>query len=117
MVVEEAGLPPASIDNGWGRLSFASLFSSPDASLPAATGIKPVMEFKGEPAIYFSQKEISLLVEPFRFTLICKFTQGKPSMEAIRKEFRTIGLKGGVQIGWLDPRHVLIRPDKEEDFL
>lgn len=46
-----------------------------------------------------------------------KFSHGKLSMEALRKEFYWVGFKDSFSVGWMDPRHVLIRFDLEEDYM
>lgn len=37
-------------------------------------------------------------------------------MEIIRRGFQTIGFKGTYHLGLMDPRHILIRFEQEEDF-
>lgn len=37
-------------------------------------------------------------------------------MEVLRKDFLAVGFKGSVTLGLLDPRHVLIRFEKEDDY-
>ncbi|XP_027155307.1 uncharacterized protein LOC113755505 [Coffea eugenioides] len=37
-------------------------------------------------------------------------------MEGLRKDFMSVGFKGSFSLGLLDPRHVLIRFDLEDDF-
>lgn len=105
--------PPAGEVSAWGNKSFSSLFSRPavDEVLP----IKPVASFKGDPALFFSADEVRALAKPFDLALVGKFSYGRPSMAALRKEFHTI--KGAFTIGWLDLRHVLIRFTVEEDYV
>jgi hypothetical protein len=62
----------------------------------------------GEPTLILRQAEVERLVAPFRYILIGKFLQGKRSMEALWKEFRTFDLRGNVSLGWLDCKHVRI---------
>ncbi|XP_027071974.1 uncharacterized protein [Coffea arabica] len=79
--------------------------------------IRPISQFKGEPAILFSKKDIAKMVAPFKFAIVEKFSHGRPSLDAMRKSFSTIGFQSSFNIGLLDQRHVLIRFGLEEDYL
>ncbi|CAI9109405.1 OLC1v1009221C1 [Oldenlandia corymbosa var. corymbosa] len=48
--------------------------------------------------------------------LVGKFSYGRPKMEFLRDEFKKIGFKGGYELGLMNPRHVLIRFELEEDY-
>lgn len=98
--------------NNWARKSFADLFSS---TAPVPSPLKSVSSYKCESAIIFKEEKISSLAAPSKLCLIGMFSQGKPSTEALRKDFHTIGFKGYFSVGWLDPWHVLICLDLEED--
>lgn len=56
------------------------------------------------------------MAQPFRLSLISKFSFGRPSMDIIRKFFISLGLKGNSQISLLDNRHILIKLSTEEDY-
>lgn len=53
----------------------------------------------------------------FALSLIGKFSHGKPTKDAIRKAIQTFGLNGAITINWLDPKHILLRPMLEEDYV
>lgn len=106
-------IPPRGVANPAGRRRLAVLLK-PHATPPL---IKPVQTFKGEPAVFFEEQELSSLAARFNLALIGKFAHGKPTTDVLYKEFQTIGLKGSFTIGWLDHRHVLLRFDFEEDYL
>lgn len=71
---------------------------------------------QGESAVIFSTEEIVVIAEPFKLTLIGKFSFGRPSMDIIRKFFISLGLKGTSQISLLDNRHILIKLSSEDDY-
>ena len=50
------------------------------------------------------------------FVLIGMFTRGRPSLEAIRKFFVKMGLRGHYNISTIDARHLVIECDLEEDY-
>lgn len=75
----------------WSRKSFADMFSSKTVE-QAALMIKSVNQYKGEPVVFFDQTEIFSLAAPFMLALVGKFSHGRPSTEALRKEFHTVGL-------------------------
>lgn len=81
---------------------------------------------KGVPAIFFNANQIQNLSQPFRWTLIGKFSQGynkedpslgRPPIENLQKDFVALDLKGEFQLGLLDNRHVLIRFRHQDDYL
>lgn len=109
--------PAVAPQNIWNRKTFSELFTGTAQQEPAAPSVKPAALFLGEPAVFFEKQDITELVVPFRLCLIGKFSYGKPTMENLRKEFHTVGFKGSFSIGWLDPRHVLIRFDLEEHYM
>ncbi|KAL9420883.1 hypothetical protein AB3S75_038453 [Citrus x aurantiifolia] len=89
-----------------------------DAVAGAYTTIPPksISLVRGEPAVHFSTAEIQTMAEPFKLSLVGKFSFGRPPMELIRKFFVSLGLKGNCQISLLDARHVLIKLALEEDY-
>lgn len=78
--------------------------------------INPVSLVRGEPAVIFSAEEIKSMGEPFKMSLIGKFSFGRPSMDIIRNFFVSLDLKGNTQISLLYPRHILIKLQLEEDY-
>ena len=97
------------------KRSFADILSSSAAVAPISC-LKPRENYRGEPAVSFSAEDVRLLSSPLKFALIGKFSRGRPSMEGLRKDFMSVGFKGSFSLGLLDPRHVLIRFDLEDDF-
>ncbi|XP_071933183.1 uncharacterized protein [Coffea arabica] len=95
------------------KKSFSQLFSEP-ANSPIY--LRPITTFKGEAAVVFSKEEADKLAAPFHWTLVGKFSHGRPSLEAMRKFFSSLNLKDHVSIGLLDYRHVLLRCAAEADF-
>lgn len=89
-----------------------------DAVAGVSTTIPPKLIYlvRGEPAVHFSAAEIQTMAEPFKLSLVGKFSFGRPPMELIRNFFVSLGLKGNCQISLLDPRHVLIKLALEEDY-
>ncbi|XP_071926658.1 uncharacterized protein [Coffea arabica] len=72
--------------------------------------------YKGEAAVIFSRTDAEKLAAPFRWTLVGKFSHGRPSLEDIRKFFALLNLKDHISIGLMDYRHVLIKCSAEVDF-
>ena len=125
-MAEEEGHPPPRKDGfrtsfadvvsadqplGFHSKSFSSLLSSSGSRVNAA-----VSTYRGEPAVTFSMDDMERAAAPFQFALVGKFSRGRPSMEDLRKFFRTLDLKDSVALGLLDRRHVLIRLLNEADF-
>ena len=71
---------------------------------------------RGEPALFFSDEDIAALSSPFKFALIGKFSHGRPSLAVIKSTFETFGLKAAFSIGLIDPKHVLIKFNHEDDY-
>nr|XP_027060691.1 uncharacterized protein LOC113687226 [Coffea arabica] len=103
--------PPEERD---GR-SFATVLQHQPA--PSPCKIKPAAQFKGEPAVMFSEEGITKLAAAFRFVVVGKFSHGRPNLDNIRKACSTIGFASTFTIGLLDQRHILIRFCLEEDYL
>ena len=88
-----------------------------DGSGPAAVeGIGEISRHRGEPALRLLRQDMINLAAPFRNALVGRFAASRPSMEAIRKFFVSLGLKSDCAVGLLDQRHILIRPTAEEDY-
>lgn len=78
--------------------------------------LKTGSQYKGEPALFYSQVEVQDLSGSLHYALVGKFSHGRPPMEFISRGFQTIGFKGSYRLSLLDPQHILIRFDYEEDF-
>nr|XP_027109270.1 uncharacterized protein LOC113729143 [Coffea arabica] len=107
-----AGLQPPG--GGLGR-SFAAVLQQQPT--PSPCKVKPAAQFKGEPAVMFSEEDIAKLAAPFQFAVVGKFSHGRPNLDAIRKSFTTIGFTSSFTVGLLNQRHILIRFCLEEDYL
>lgn len=71
---------------------------------------KQINSKDGKHAILFSPLEIQRSEALFQFTIIAKFSRGRPTMETIRNYIASQwGLKNPVVVGLMDPRHVLIK--------
>ena len=78
--------------------------------------MKPLGHHHGMPAVLFTKEEIALMAEPFKLSLVGKFSFGRPSMEVIQKFVSTLHLKGACKVSLLDKRHVLIQLGHDEDY-
>ena len=56
----------------------------------------------------FNAADIAAVASPFRFTLVGKFSKGRPLLPELRKFFSMLDLKDSVSVGLLDARHVLL---------
>ncbi|KAL0401939.1 UNVERIFIED_CONTAM: hypothetical protein Slati_4223800 [Sesamum latifolium] len=72
--------------------------------------------FKGEPGIIYSSEETKYLASRLKFSLVGKFSHGLPNLNFLRNRIIKLGLKGTVNVGRLNFKHVLIRLNNEEDF-
>lgn len=80
--------------------------------------LKSPISHQGEPGVCFTYDEIHRSVDPLRFSLIAKFSSGRPSVDEIRPHVRTHWMMNSeVHIGLLDPRHVIMRFSSQEDFI
>ena len=95
------------------RKSFLQLFTQPDDS---PIQLRSAMTYKGEAAVIFSKTDVEKFDAPYRWTLVGKFSHGRPVLEEIRRFFTTLNLKDHVAVGLLDYRHVLLRCSAEPDF-
>lgn len=105
---------PPDLDRNIAK-SFASILSDPISH--AAISCKPDTLYKGEPSVEFSIEETGRLSSPYKFSLIGRFSFGRPAMETIRKAFHGFSLKAYFSIGLLDDQHILIKLFYEEDFM
>ena len=65
----------------------------------------------------FKADDIVATAIPFRYTLVGKFSRGRPLLPNLCKFFSTLDLRDTVSVGLLDARHVLLRFHGEADFL
>lgn len=56
------------------------------------------------------------MAAPFKLSLVGKFSFRRPKMLVIHQFFKSLGLKGNVQVFLLDPRHVLLNMKLEENY-
>ncbi|KAL2471503.1 Uncharacterized protein Adt_39639 [Abeliophyllum distichum] len=90
------------------RKSFASVLqSAPDSTCHQFVAKEPFLH-RGEPALTITADEEASLVEPFKFTLVEKFSHRKPSMVEVRNSFQKFGFTGEFKIGLIDFKHILI---------
>ncbi|KAG9451212.1 hypothetical protein H6P81_011177 [Aristolochia fimbriata] len=69
-------------------------------------------------AVFFQRSLIDSQAEKFKFCLVGKFSQWRPSLSQIRALVsRKWKLQGHCSVTLLDHRHVLIRLDSEEDMI
>lgn len=73
--------------------SFLDVAAGTTSSIPTIATKSPTFH-KGAPAIHFSMEEIQKLAEPFKFTLVGKFSKGRPPMDRIREFIVKLGLTG-----------------------
>ncbi|EOY19201.1 Uncharacterized protein TCM_044158 [Theobroma cacao] len=71
--------------------------------------------YKDRPAASFFDDEISTLAQPFKFSMVGKFSR-MLRMQEIRVAFKGIGLIGAYEIRWLDYKHILIQLSNEHDL-
>src|SRR4051812_31512812 len=76
--------------------SFSSLFQkpSPDPSSSSNQPLIPPSFHHGEPAFKISQEMVEQFSKPFAFTLVGKFSHGRPTLERARLYFAKFNLKG-----------------------
>ncbi|KAL2471459.1 Uncharacterized protein Adt_39595 [Abeliophyllum distichum] len=98
------------------RKSFASILqSAPDSACHQFVAKEPFLH-RGEPALTITADEEASLVEPFKFTLVGKFSHRKPSMVEVRNSFQKFGFTGEFKIGLIDFKHILIHLTHEDDY-
>ena len=61
--------------------------------------LKPPGVYRGEPATFFSKEDIANLLPPFQFTLVGKFSHGRPSLKEIHSALNSIVLKAAFMVG------------------
>ncbi|KAG0475756.1 hypothetical protein HPP92_015442 [Vanilla planifolia] len=97
------------------RRSFAEVLGKAEDTSPCR--IRGSTFYKGAPEVAFSSEEVEKLAEPLRFSLVGKFSHGRPPLVAIRSALAKSGFQHEVQVGLLNQRHVLLRFLSEEDSL
>lgn len=71
----------------------------------------------GKEMVVFTKEEHKLLADTYRWTIIGKFSRGRPTIDKIRADFtKVITTKGEVKIGAKDIYHVFINVENEEYF-
>lgn len=71
---------------------------------------------RGKPVLKIPKEIINLMSRPFNLMLIGKFSHNRPTMEKARQKFKLFDLKGSIQLGQFDGRHMLIQLTHEGDF-
>ncbi|KAL2481397.1 Uncharacterized protein Adt_34363 [Abeliophyllum distichum] len=98
------------------RKSFASVLqSAPDSAYHQFVAKEPFLHH-GEPALTITADEEASLAEPFKFTLVGKFSHRKPNMVEVRNSFQKFGFTGEFKIGLIDFKHILIHLTHEDDY-
>ncbi|KAL2453242.1 Uncharacterized protein Adt_49258 [Abeliophyllum distichum] len=98
------------------RKSFAFVLqSAPDSACHQFVAKEPFLH-RGEPALTITADEEASLAEPFKFTLVGKFSHRKPSMVEVRNSFQKFGFTGDFKIGLIDFKHILIHLTHEDDY-
>ncbi|KAL2498245.1 Uncharacterized protein Adt_23795 [Abeliophyllum distichum] len=98
------------------RKSFASVLQSASDSACHQFVAKEPFLHRGEPALTITADEEASLAEPFKFTLVGKFSHRKPSMVEVRNSFQKFGFTGEFKIGLIDFKHILIHLTHEDDY-
>lgn len=78
--------------------------------------IKPVLLCRAESAFHFLAEEVRSKVEPFKLSLVGKFSFGRPPMNFIQNFFVSLALKGYSQVSSLNDKHIMIKLELEEDY-
>ncbi|XP_027060814.2 uncharacterized protein [Coffea arabica] len=99
-----------------GYITFETVRTTEDYITASPIRVRPVTTYKGEAAVIFSKEDADRLAAPFRWTLVGKFSHGRPTLEDIRKFLASLNLRDHVTVGLMDYRHVLIRCKAESDF-
>ncbi|KAH0719037.1 hypothetical protein KY290_015709 [Solanum tuberosum] len=79
---------------------------------------KPHEIQNGKYVVSISKEENEMLAQTCKWTIIGKFSQIRPSIDIIRREFtKIIPGKGNIKIGVYDIHHVFLDFDNIEDYL
>ncbi|OIT22387.1 hypothetical protein A4A49_35610 [Nicotiana attenuata] len=105
------------------NISKPSFASSVQTSLASTSDSKKQVEIRhgthlGKPAVFFSAEDYFVnLAEDCKWTIVGKFTKGRPNMEEMRKLFISqFHLKGPVKIAYKDHKCVYIDFNNEVDY-
>uniref|UniRef100_M1BMU8 DUF4283 domain-containing protein n=1 Tax=Solanum tuberosum TaxID=4113 RepID=M1BMU8_SOLTU len=82
--------------------------------------LKPVILLHGEPTMVFDSKDIETFIteENLKYTLIAKFSHGRPELPDLRKILsQQLGFMDECNIELLESRHVLLRFTLKEDYI
>lgn len=77
----------------------------------------PAFTTDGEPAVFFTMEDIADSCEDLLHAVIAKCSYGRPSIPEVKSHIIQAFHLDGVVISRLDPRHLLIRLNNEEDFI
>jgi hypothetical protein len=111
---------PKSKPNPWAsKPTFAQLVKGNFLTLDFFVDLKKeASSWHGKEVLYFTSNEINLLAKPFELTLIGKFSFEHPTLMSILKALQqSLNLEGGVYPSALNHRYILIRFEKQEDFI
>ncbi|KAH0448100.1 hypothetical protein IEQ34_021900 [Dendrobium chrysotoxum] len=97
---------------------------NPRSFLEALTGASSSSNFadfkttthRGLPSLWIFEEEILALFEPFKYDLVGKFLNCRPSLNSIHKFFFNLKLIGVCSVTILDERHVLIKLVNDLDY-
>nr|GME21555.1 hypothetical protein DM860_018267 [Ipomoea batatas] len=117
---------PSSQPSGMAPKSFAQLFTASNpgghnvsisSPIPVPIISEKIIEtHRGEPCITFEDNEIQQMNQIENIMLVGKFSHGKPLLSDIRSYFaKTFVLRGTVEIGLMDPRHVFLAFSNQDD--
>lgn len=95
---------------------FSSLFESKDQTAQNKETLIPLTNHHGEPALNIPKEMVHDFAKPFKFTLVEKFSHGRPPMAEARIVFAKLELKREVSLGHLDSKHLVIRLHHEGEF-
>lgn len=59
----------------------------------SSISLKSPSTYRGEPAMFFTEKDIDSLPAPFKMTLVYKFSHGRPLLPKIRETLESFGMK------------------------
>lgn len=105
------------------NISKPSFAATVHTSLASTSDSKKQVEIRhgthlGKPAVFFSDEDYFMnLAEDCKWTIIEKFTKGRPNMEEMRKLFISqFHLKGPVKIAYKDHKCIYIDFNNEDDY-
>ncbi|KAG8380338.1 hypothetical protein BUALT_Bualt06G0005200 [Buddleja alternifolia] len=75
--------------------------------------------FNGRKTIFLSKEDDEIMVAPFQYALVGKFSHGYPTMQRLRMKFEELGLSNRFKIGVLDHKHWTseFNPNEESPIL